>query len=139
MTQQKELIYSLATLQSQINKRVGIPLSGHGISFSEFLVLHYLNEAPNWTMRRIDLAESVGLSASGVTRLLNPMEKNHLVQKEPNSRDARVSLVKLSETGKQVFDEASVSFEQNTELFFKPLKKKQITDLLEALNTLLYR
>lgn len=50
-------------------------------------------------MRRIDLADSVGLSPSAVTRLLAPMEKPGLVEKEANPRDARVSLVKLSTAG----------------------------------------
>ncbi len=62
-----------------------------------------LYQAADEAMRRIDLAESVGLSASGVTRLLLPMQKIGLVQKEQNPRDARVSLVKLTETGKQIF------------------------------------
>ena len=80
------------------------------------------------TMRRIDLAERIGLSASGVTRLVNPMEKNHLVEKEINPRDARVSLVHLSK--------AKVSFEQSADAILKPLSNKQVTTLFELTNTL---
>ncbi len=82
MSQNEKLIITLATLQSHLLKKIDRNLSVHGISFSEFLVLHHLQCAPNMTMRRIDLAECIGLSASGITRLVNPMQKNHLVQKE---------------------------------------------------------
>lgn len=124
-----ELLISLALLQAKNLKKIDNQLSLHGISFSEFLVMHYLNNAPQKTMRRIDLAENVCLSASGVTRLLNPMEKIKLVQKEANPRDARVSLVKLSEVGEQVYKDAAVSFEQSADSVLKPLNADQISNL----------
>ena len=137
MSQNNELIISLATLQSHLLKKIDQNLSVHGISFSEFLVLHHLHGAPNMTMRRIDLAECIGLSASGVTRLVNPMQKNHLVQKEANPRDARVSLVQLSGTGKELYTHAMVSFEQCSDDLLKPLSNKQASSLLKLTSSLL--
>ncbi len=128
-----ELIISMATLNANLLKKIDPQLSVHGISFTEFLILHHLNKAPKMTMRRIDLAESIGLSASGVTRLLNPMEKNHLVQKESNPRDARVSLVKLSETGASLFEDAWNSFQLITDSILAALSDKQT----ETLSTLI--
>lgn len=137
MTLNTELIISLTSVQTQMLKRVEQHLSIHGISFSEFLVMYHLNNAPNMTMRRIDLAECIGLSASGVTRLVSPMEKNHLVEKESNPRDARVSLVHLSKTGAELLEYAKVSFEQSADSFLKPFNNKQITTFLELTKTLL--
>jgi DNA-binding MarR family transcriptional regulator len=137
MSQNKELIISLATLQSHLLKKIDQNLSVHGISFSEFLVLHHLQAAPHMTMRRIDLAECVGLSASGITRLVNPMQKNHLVEKEVNARDARVSLVRLSETGEELYSYAMVSFEHCSDDLLKPLSNKQVTSLLKLTTRLL--
>ena len=137
MSKNKELIISLATLQSRLLKKIDQDLSVHGISFSEFLVLHHLHSAPNLTMRRIDLAESVGLSASGITRLVNPMQKNRLVQKEVNARDARVSLVQLSETGGEMYNNAKISFEQCSDDLLKSLNSKQVATLLKLTSSLL--
>lgn len=137
MSQNEELIISLATLQSQLLKKIDQNLSVHGISFSEFLVLHHLQCAPNMTMRRIDLADCVGLTASGITRLVNPMQKNHLVQKEVNARDARVSLVQLSETGKEMYSNAKISFEECSSDLLKPLSNKQITTLSKLTESLI--
>ena len=137
MLKKGNIIISLALLQAKLLKQIDNQLSLHGISFSEFLVMYHLKTAPNKTMRRIDLAEKVGLTASGVTRLLNPMEKIKLVQKEINPRDARVSLVKLSEAGNQIYNQSAVSFEQSAETILKPLHKKQILNLSELTNAIM--
>ena len=76
-------------------------------------------------MRRIELAESVGLTASGVTRLLLPMEKIRLIEKERNPRDARVSLVKLSATGQQILSEAQLTFEHVAEEMLGAITENQ--------------
>lgn len=129
-TPQAEFIMMQSALSTKLTKRVEGQLSFHGISFTEFMILRFLNEAPKKTMRRIDLAERVGISASGVTRLLAPMEKRKLVEKEANARDARVSLVKLSKAGERTFNEASVSFEHSAEFLSERLSENQLSTLL---------
>lgn len=133
----KQLMLSITALQSQILRQIDQSLYVHGISYSEFLVMHHLSQATNQSMRRIDLAEVVGLSASGVTRLLNPMEKNHLVEKESNPRDARVSLVKLSKTGARLLAESSVSFEHSAEKILSILGKTKQERLFALIGELL--
>ena len=100
-----------ALLASKLSKRVGNRLSVHGISLTEYLVMHYLDNSPNKAVPRIDVAEHIGMSASGVTRLIAPMEKNKIIEKVANPRDARQSLVKLSKTGQRLYGEARISFE----------------------------
>ncbi|AFT69015.1 MarR family transcriptional regulator [Alloalcanivorax dieselolei B5] len=137
MSENKEsrLVTGVIALNSYIQKRVGRALSVHGIGVSEYLVLNQLFAAPMQTMRRSDLAEQVGLSPSGITRLINPMEKIGLVEKEESPRDARVSLVRLSAAGKQVYEDAKVSFAQASNALFEPLEGGQIDAFMELLNT----
>lgn len=137
VTPSMELVIALSSLQSHLLKKIDLRLSAHGINFTEFMVMYHLNAAPNKTMRRIDLAESVGLSASGVTRLLTPMEKIKLVQKELNPRDARVSLVKLSKVGEQVFKDAFVSFKDSASSLLQALDSKQLSKFLELTKVLI--
>ena len=99
LSNESQLVLDLIQLNSRIQRRLGGALSAHGLGVSEFMVLHELSDAPGKKLRRVDLAEKVGLSASGVTRLLNPMEKIGLVEKDRSARDARVSLVALSPAG----------------------------------------
>jgi DNA-binding MarR family transcriptional regulator len=84
----------------------------HGIALVEFAVLAQLATAHDQRMRRVDLARATGRSPSGITRLLRPMEKLGLVDRERNARDARVSLVQLTPAGKQRFEEAQETLER---------------------------
>ena len=133
------LLLKLTSLHTQLLKKVDQQLGVHGISFTEFLVMYHLQSAANETMRRIDLAESIGLSASGVTRLLMPMEKIGLVKKEANPRDARVSLVKLTKGGKKAFVNAAVSVAHAAGELSNPLSAKQLTELTKLTDALLYK
>ncbi|MDF2179490.1 MarR family transcriptional regulator [Aliiglaciecola sp. CAU 1673] len=132
------LLMALSLAQTQLLKRVEGGLSLHGISFSEFLVMYRLSRAPELTLRRVELAQGVGLTASGVTRLLLPMEKNHLVEKQQNARDARVSLVKLTETGARVLEEALGSLTLGAEEALQDMAATEQTQLLDLLEKLLH-
>lgn len=131
MTTNVELLLNLSALHRNVFKNIDRHLSVHGISFSEFLVMYELSLATNRTVRRVDLAESVGMSASGITRLLNPMEKLKIVEKEQSARDARVSFVKLSDAGSVLLDDAIKSVEQAAESIFKPLDANEVALFLK--------
>lgn len=124
-------------LNTKLTKRADSQLSYHGISFTEFMIMHQLNESSQKTLRRVELAESVGISASGVTRLLAPMEKIGLVEKEANPRDARVSLVKLSASGQKTYQDAAVSFDDCAKTLVKSLTESQLAKLTELSSKLL--
>lgn len=77
-----------------------------GLGFNEFLILFYINQSDNQKMRRVDLADKIGMTASGVTRLLLPMEKVGLVKSGSAEKDARVRFVSIASGGKQKLSEA---------------------------------
>ncbi len=113
INQASKTLIQLWTQATTINRKLDANLGAvHGIGFAEFMVLHHLNAAPQLMQRRIDLASLLSRSASGITKMLNPMEKIGLVSKEVNPRDARVSLVKLTESGLKTYQQASDSMNQ---------------------------
>lgn len=57
-------------------------------------------------MRRVDLADAIGITSSGITRLLLPMEKIGLVRREAHDGDARVSYVVIARGGETKYREA---------------------------------
>ena len=99
-----EFLLNLSKLNSKIYRKLDSSL--WGIWFNDFIVLYYLNQSMDKKLRRIDLAEKVWLTASGVTRLLLPMEKIWLVSKEVNQFDARVSYVVLAKWWETKLEEA---------------------------------
>ena len=102
ITPSLKLLLNIATVQAVLSRRFDGKLGSLGLT--EFLILVQLAHATDQKMRRIDLAESIGLTASGVTRLLAPMEKIGLVKREANAADARVSFVTLSKGGKDMLE-----------------------------------
>ncbi len=136
MDQNLKLLISISALYTRVSKAVEKKLSIHGVSFSEFLVMHQLAQTHLKIMRRIDLAEAIGLSASGVTRLLNPMEKLNIVKKEASARDARVSFVKLTDTGENLYIDVLQSVKETTDLLFESLQTDQIKNFLNIISTI---
>jgi DNA-binding MarR family transcriptional regulator len=93
-----------------VTRRLDNVLSGlHGLSFADFMILHYLERAPGCKLRRVDLAERLGLTASGATRSLIPLEKLGLVARESDPRDARVGFAVLTDSGRQLLSYATTS------------------------------
>jgi DNA-binding MarR family transcriptional regulator len=97
-----------ANLIRRFDGRLG---SWHGISFAEFTILLELSRAPSLRLRRIDLANAVGLTPSAVTRALIPLEKIGLVRRQSDPRDARVGYAVLTPAGRRRVDEAMEAVE----------------------------
>ncbi len=133
LSQESQFIVQSTLLSSVMTKRVDGQLSYHGISFTEYLILKHLYQSSLKTMRRIELADSIGITASGITRLVAPMEKIGLVEKESNPRDARQSLVKLSKAGERMYKEASVSVDECAQKLLSGLSASQLEKLMELL------
>ena len=71
----------------------------HGLTINDYGALLLLSRAGEQGMRRIDLANQLQLSPSGITRLLDRLEDQGLVGKGECKEDARVSYAVLTEAG----------------------------------------
>ena len=95
-------LFLLNRASASVSRRIG----GHGLSLGDLAVLYAISQAPEGKIRRIDLAEQVGLTASGVTRVLIPLERMGVVKREAHPRDARVSYAALTRGGKELFQDS---------------------------------
>jgi DNA-binding MarR family transcriptional regulator len=84
------------TFDSEMEKNFGLPLTWYD-------VLIQLSEAPEGRLRMQALADKVVLSRSGLTRLVDRMEKAELVRREHSTEDRRGYYAVLKEEGRQVF------------------------------------
>ena len=123
----------LARAQAILNRKFDNGLGGLG--FNEFIILFHLSQGDG-KMRRIDLAEKIGFTASGITRLLLPMEKIGLVKKEVDPRDARVSYVMLAPGGKRQFNEALERAELLSEDILPVVDSKQFEQVFQTVSKL---
>jgi DNA-binding MarR family transcriptional regulator len=106
-------VLDLALARTLVLRHVDVPLGHHhGVSLSDLALLLELREAPGQKMRRADLAQRLGVTPSGIARQVAPLERIGLVGRESNARDARLALVTLTDAGRRVADEASVTAEE---------------------------
>jgi DNA-binding MarR family transcriptional regulator len=109
----------------------------HGLSLRDYDVLVQLHLAPGRRMRRIDIARTVLLSPSGITRLLDGLEQAGWVAKESCASDARVTYAVLTVEGVAKFEQAQVTHRADIdELFgsqFSDEERAQLADLLGRL------
>lgn len=78
-----------------------------GLTVTDFETLRRLADAPEGLMRRVDLAQAVGLTASGITRLLDGLQNAGLVRKESCASDARVTYAAITEEGRAALRRAA--------------------------------
>jgi DNA-binding MarR family transcriptional regulator len=127
----------LTRAHATLTRRLDNALSGlHGLSFGDFLILYHLGRAPGKRLRRIDLAERMGLTASGVTRSLLPLEKVGLVERQADPRDARVGYAGLTDSGQQLLAHALVSVEPVSQEATRAVPAEQMQPLLSLMGQL---
>jgi DNA-binding MarR family transcriptional regulator len=125
---------SHAAITRQLNADL---LNDHGLTLSDYEVLLRLANAENGMMRRVDLAQSVLLTASGITRLLDGLERAGCVEKASCSSDARVSYAKLTPVGRRKLVEASETHLTGIEQFFTSrFSEEELEQLGELLSRL---
>jgi DNA-binding MarR family transcriptional regulator len=92
----------LLRVHARISKALDVRLEAeHGLPLTSYEVLRYLADAEGQRMRMCDLASSVILSRSGLTRLVDRLERDGLLARESCSSDARGAFAKLTPAGQQ--------------------------------------
>ena len=75
-------------------------VSAHGLTINDYEVLLRLSRAEGSRMRRVDLAQEVLLTPSGITRLLEGLERSGFVERVACKEDLRVSYAQLTSAGR---------------------------------------
>ncbi len=109
----------------------------HDLTLNDYEVLLHLSHAEGGRMRRVDLAQQVLLTASGITRLLEGLERAGFVAKETCASDARVSYAKLTDGGlNKLRSAAKTHLRGIDELFLSHYSGSELTTLAELLGRL---
>jgi DNA-binding MarR family transcriptional regulator len=103
----------LAYARTVVVRDIDMSLAGlHGLGLNDVALLLELHGADGGRLRRLDLAERLGITPSGVARQLAPMERRGLVGRESHPDDARLALVVLTEAGARVVQDVLPTAEE---------------------------
>lgn len=121
-----------------VPRRLSALLSAdHGLNINAYEALLQLARAPDRRMRRVDLANSLLLTAGGVTRLLDGLERDGLVARDECSSDRRVSYAVLTKAGRAKLREATKSHtRQIRELLGAAYDEDELAQLIALLDRL---
>ena len=136
MTNMLNYLITNARFQAKLSRRLDAVLNG--LSLHELLIMHHLAAAPE-KLRAAQLADLMGLTPSGVTRLLLPMIKIGLVKRQPDPNDARSSLIELSRSGREKLVEGLERLENFVEDNFPAPQQKKLIALTPTLQDLAQR
>lgn len=137
ITREQSLALAFASAWSRLERRLDNSLGSiRGISLAEYRLLRALGDAPNSQASRVDLAQAVGLTPSGVTRALRPMEKLGIVSTVKSKRDARLAIAGLTPAGRELLSDASGVVDDAMKGVLKrsPTAVAQLDGLIEVLD-----
>jgi len=112
-------------------------VADHGLTINDYEVMLRLAHAPDRRLRRVDLAEEVFLTPSGITRLLAGLEHSGWVERVSCASDARVTYAQLTEEGLEKLRAAAKSHVASIRILFSerfsPTELEALRDLLQHL------
>jgi DNA-binding MarR family transcriptional regulator len=120
-----------------LTTRFATQFEEHGLSAVEFEVLMRLARSPGGRLRMTDLAGQTSLSTSGVTRVVDRMDRDGLVGRQACPSDRRSSYAVLTETGRSRLDEVLPGhLTLIQQWFIGQLTPEQLDGMLQSLRTL---
>jgi DNA-binding MarR family transcriptional regulator len=134
-----EAFVRLVRASVAVTRELSAELSAdHDLTLNEYEALLLLARAPDSRMRRVDLASTLLLTAGGVTRLLEGLERRGYVAREESPTDRRVSYAVLTQAGRDKLREADKSHtRQIRELMGAHYDDDELAELAALLDRLL--
>jgi DNA-binding MarR family transcriptional regulator len=128
------LVRGHAAVTREMNAQL---VADHGLTINDYEALLHLARADERRMRRVDLAERLLLTPSGVTRLLDGLEQAGYVDRDACASDRRVTYAVLTDAGLEKLREASKSHVADIRSFFETrFSEEELDRLIELLDRL---
>jgi DNA-binding MarR family transcriptional regulator len=125
------LLRAHATTTRALNAQL---LAEHGLTVNDYEALYVLSRSEELRLKPVELAQQLLLTPSGITRLLDGLERSGLVKRAPCPTDRRVMYALLTEAGATKLEAASCSHVGSIRsLFEEHLSADEIDQLVEVL------
>jgi DNA-binding MarR family transcriptional regulator len=109
-----------------------------GLSAADYALLAPLSESADGVLRARELGAEVGWERSRLSHQISRMEKRGLVAREASADDARGSMVRLTEKGREAIEAAAPAHADNVRrLVFDPLTPDEIRLFGDVLDRIL--
>jgi DNA-binding MarR family transcriptional regulator len=111
----------------------------HSLPLAFYESLYFLARAPEGSLRVGELAQALGLTVGGTSKVVDRIERAGLVIRNPDGEDRRASRVALTPTGRQSLDASTVTYETELNVVLdaalNPPEQQRMHDLVKKLLT----
>lgn len=133
-----QLCFRLYTASRLLTQAYHPLLSGHGLTYPQYLVLLVLWEKDKQPVN--DIAHKLYLETNTVTPLLQRMEKEGILTRQRGQNDARQMIVSLTEKGRDLQNKlADVPFRVGSSVLCESVNTENAPDLFRKLDDIIAR
>jgi DNA-binding MarR family transcriptional regulator len=121
-------------LRQRLFREVGGKLkSAHGLELSHMQVLRYISQQE---LTPTQLSEEMQIPTHGISRLLESLESQGLLERKLNPQDARKRVLSLTKKGAVILKKSHTVMETELSTMLSVLKPKDLEQFLKYLETL---
>jgi DNA-binding MarR family transcriptional regulator len=132
VTSAEEVGMRYVALAYFVRRAVDDQMSAAGLSLSRAKVLRILSELG--PQRQVALAEALNLAPRSITQTVEALEREGMISRETDGRDARAKVVALTLRGKKSLAAGTAAGEQALRDLFGPLGEQGLEQLSELLD-----
>lgn len=109
-------------------------LAPHNITRVQWNALYYVDLRSDQPITQRELADLMGLREPTMVRLIDRMEKNGLLERQPSKHDRRQNNLVLTKKGKEINEKISAIIERLTENAVKDIPAEDILTFKRVFN-----
>lgn len=128
-----QLLKTAKRIESEVARHFA---NEHNTSLSRFDVLANLERSPGHATGTSQLSKMLLASRGNITRLLDRMENDALIRREPHPGDRRISEVRMTDAGEALFARLAPDHEGWAHEIFAALSEAELDDLIAMLGKL---
>jgi len=99
-------IYGMVLAYSHIEKKIIDYLKAYNLSPSQYNALMIIkHKGQDKGMSQVEISDKLIISASNMTRLLDKLDKEKLIERFPAANDRRINYIKITKKGSDRLDE----------------------------------
>ncbi len=103
-----DLVHLEITLWNRVDRRLR---EEHGLPLAFFWPLYVVGCSGDEGLRVGEIAEALGLTVGGASKVVDRIERAGFLRREPDPADRRASRVVITDTGRNILDAASQTYE----------------------------
>ncbi|MCP4131029.1 MAG: MarR family transcriptional regulator [bacterium] len=119
-------------MKNNLNNR--LKENGFNITADQFAILNIINN--NNGLTQSEIANIIEKDKTGITRILDSMEKNDFIKRKKHETDRRAYCIFITDHGKKTREEADIFIQNMTSVLIKNFGQKKHDELIRLLSVL---